>query len=145
MPPVSYDFSPAAVSTFGTLEHDATGIDLYSADGGHAVFTRSCVWYLSAPACHFGPLAAGTWELRAHYTEQAFDDDFRIGKAAYFVVPDAPTMTARANDDRTLRFSGGGVAGDRVVVTGSAGDRACSATVDYAGQWSCAGDEPSPR
>ena len=136
MPPVSLSFSPGAVSTFGTLQRGANGIDLYSVSGRHPSFSSACVWNWSKPVCNFGGLAPGTWELKPHYAWHEFDEFFKLGRSVYFVVPQAPTFTAVDNGDQTVTFQGAGVAGDRVSV-GGGDDRTCSATVGGSGTWSC--------
>ncbi|HEY2557339.1 MAG TPA: hypothetical protein VGI08_09535 [Diaminobutyricibacter sp.] len=137
VPAISYHFSPGAVTTYGTLERGANGIDLYSVSGHDPSFSTSCVWNWTMPVCEFDALATGTWELKPHYPERGFDDQFKIEKAVYFVVPDSPTISAVDNGDQTVTFDGTGVSGDRVIVKGTSHDRMCSATVGDGGQWSC--------
>ncbi|MFF1879115.1 hypothetical protein [Leifsonia sp. NPDC058230] len=144
IPAISYRFSPGAVSTYGTLQQGAVGIELRAVSGHHPVSGSPCVWNRARPVCAFGPLAPGIWELTPLHLQRGFHENSAIGKAAYFVVPATPTITAAANDDRTVTVAGTGVAGDRVIVKGADHEHACSARVAADARWSCKSEVLKP-
>lgn len=137
---VSYHFSPGAVSTTGSFGRGSTGIDLYSVSAHGVRLADTCSFAPSAATCSFTGLTPGTWELKPHRGSD--EARSRLADGAYFIVPLAPTVTAKTKDDGRVVFSGHGFPGDRVLVQNGGGDTVCTAVASYFGSWSCSIDAP---
>ena len=156
-PTVSYVVGYATASSTTTTSFDNAAIetDLFSVTepgGAGTGYLRasnpnpSC-GPVVAPgplACDFGTLAPGIWEVHSF---QYVGEMTPVARNDFFRIPETPTMTATAQSDQTVAFSGTGTTGDLVSVTATGGSdggtTVCTATV-AGGTWSCTAAATTP-
>ena len=93
--------------------------------------------------CDFTGLEPGIWNV---YTTQSTGGEGEGGTYLiddYVRIPAAPTLAAAVTPERTVRLSGTGESGFRVIVQSAGGNQACTAIVGVTGAWQCTVD-PGP-
>ncbi|MFM2352637.1 MAG: hypothetical protein RLZZ608_43 [Actinomycetota bacterium] len=91
--------------------------------------------------CAATGLTQGVWNF---YTEQDVAEIYVESLSEYVRIPPVPGgPSATVLNDGSVRFSGTGVAGYRVLVRTVAASTVCSAIVQGSGTWRCTADLPS--
>lgn len=86
-------------------------------------------------SCTVAGLTPGVWNL---YTVQDFEERYFDGIDEYVRIPSSPTgFGATVLGDRSVRFSGQGIAGFRAIVRDAAQNSVCSVIVASNGTWQC--------
>lgn len=91
-------------------------------------------------SCSLTGLAPGVWHFS---TTQVAAEVFTQNVAEFVRIPTAPTgLSTSVQADRSVRFSGQGVAGYRAIVRTASDATVCSAIVQGSGSWQCVADLP---
>ncbi len=139
LPSVDYTFASASATATGSLAGGADTGDsaLYDQTTGPPEGPASdCTWASDPASCVFPTLAPGPWEIISSQSWSTSPTSPATTVDTYFVVPEAPILSAWALTD-TVAFSGTGMATDSVTVMDTASSAVCSAVVGHDNRWSC--------